>query len=671
MFKKISSLIISLTLASVLFAPAIPVFAQTPTPTVDTSQQNDVSDRIEDCQPFSGKVVGCFVEFYMWAILAPSFWMAGIAGEMFDYFIQFSIDSNSYRATENGESFVEKGWGIVRDLVNIMFLFILLYIAIKHILGSGSSATKSLLSKLIMIAIVINFSLFFTRVIVDAGNVLARVFYSAIIENDDQPYGYTSISVGLMTKINPQRILDSNLLNPNLLPQNVESLSVNNTSDKPNQGYLLFIFVLATIVNLTLMVTFISVSILLIGRVIGLWMLMMFSPIAFISKATPMGSFGKLSFDSWLSSVVSLSFMAPVFLFFLFLLVMFWKIIFHTPDSFQGTTIQNLMRVVIPFLFVIFLINFAKKTAKEMAGEFGGMVTNAASAALGGVMTVASAGLGAAAFVGRNTVGRAAGSILQSGRVQERIAEYDEKAKNANGFSKLKYGFLKKINQGSESTLNAAHTSNMDLRSGKAGRIIGYAGGKAITGINMATGENFKMDLGKAAKAKDVARSNYESRVEDEAVKLSERRSKITDREEYDLKNSYKEKLKKYQAELEEKVKNNSITKEESIKKMKEKEDELKGDLNKAKEQVIQRRRDASANSFENELIPLNFLRVGRTNRSMVADAIRRGKKDKSPAERYEEEIRRKIAEEARAASAGGSSSTPPTPGGGSGPSNP
>lgn len=643
MFKKISSLIISLTLASVLFAPITPVFAQVD-PSLNSSSYNDVEQRIESCNLYSAKGFGaCFTYLYYNIIFIPSFWLASISGEIFDFFIQYSIDSNSYKAVDGGVSFVEKGWGIIRDLVNIMFLFILLYIAIKHILGSGGSATKSLLSKLIMIAIVINFSLFFTRIIVDAGNVFARVFYSAIdIENDDQPMGYTSISMGLMDKIDPQRILGSELLNP------VYNTDPNAEPGKPDQGYLFLIMIMMTVVNLTLMVTFISVSLLLVGRVIGLWLLMIFSPIAFISVATPIGSFGKLSWKSWLDQVVSLSFMAPVFLFFIFLIIMFLEVIFNTPTNFQGyTTTQQLVSIIIPFILIILMLNIAKKQAKDMAGEAGAAVSGFASKALGGALGVASVGLGATAFLGRNTIGSYAGKRLNSGEIQDKIANYDQKAQNSNGLNKLRYKVLKKWNEGKESTATAAYNSNMDLRSGKAGQIIGYAGGKAITGINMATGGNFKLDLGKPAKAKDVSAKSYVEGVAKEEQKLADRRSKLTVVDKEKLEKAKEDLINKTKKDLDKKVAENRMSQAKADEEFKEKKAEIEKDSKESEKNIVSSRRMAAARTFEEPLLPVKetspglwkrvadttsapWWKVGSKERERIANSIRKGEKEKS-----------------------------------------
>src|SRR3989344_684841 len=72
------------------------------------------------------------------------------------------------------------GWGITRDVANIFFIFILLIIAIATILRLESYGAKQLLPKLIILALLINFSLVIATTIVDASNVLALTFISRI-----------------------------------------------------------------------------------------------------------------------------------------------------------------------------------------------------------------------------------------------------------------------------------------------------------------------------------------------------------------------------------------------------------------------------------------------------------------------------------------------------------
>ena len=72
----------------------------------------------------------CVLSFLYNVILTPSFYIVALGANILDYFLGFTINSNSYRA-----EFITKGWGLIRDISNIAFIFTLLYLAIRHILG--------------------------------------------------------------------------------------------------------------------------------------------------------------------------------------------------------------------------------------------------------------------------------------------------------------------------------------------------------------------------------------------------------------------------------------------------------------------------------------------------------------------------------------------------------
>ncbi|MFT7016506.1 MAG: hypothetical protein ACJATX_000471, partial [Candidatus Paceibacteria bacterium] len=138
---------------------------------------------------------------------------AGIAGLVLDFFLGFSISSSSYRDS----GFIEAGWEIIRDFTNIVFIFALLLIAFKMVLGQDDGGAKKTLVKTILIALTINFSLFFVYAIVDSSNLLAYTFYEKI-EAPEVTFSAgegssaevrtsPSLSLALLQKVNPQKLL--------------------------------------------------------------------------------------------------------------------------------------------------------------------------------------------------------------------------------------------------------------------------------------------------------------------------------------------------------------------------------------------------------------------------------------------------------------------------------
>lgn len=85
-----------------------------------------------------------------------------------------------------GDLFVNKGlgsvitsiWTMVRDLFNILFIFSLVYIGLRIIYDSDDSRTKKMLGMLIAAALLVNFSLYIAKVVVDVSNFTAVQIYS-------------------------------------------------------------------------------------------------------------------------------------------------------------------------------------------------------------------------------------------------------------------------------------------------------------------------------------------------------------------------------------------------------------------------------------------------------------------------------------------------------------
>lgn len=73
-------------------------------------------------------------------------------------------------------SIVTDGWKTVRDLVNMFFVLILLVIAFATILKIETYGMKTLLPKLIIAALLINFSLVFAGAIIDFSGVMTDFF---------------------------------------------------------------------------------------------------------------------------------------------------------------------------------------------------------------------------------------------------------------------------------------------------------------------------------------------------------------------------------------------------------------------------------------------------------------------------------------------------------------
>jgi hypothetical protein len=353
------------------------------------------------CNFFGGKdgLIACVnsVLYFIFSVIAL---LAQLAGIFLDFFVHYSTNSDSYKGP-----FIEKGWAVVRDVANLFFIIALLYAAFKIILGDHHSNPKKLISTVIMMALLINFSLFATRVVIDASNILAKIFYNNIASVDNKgnpippgPGNEKSISIGLIGKYNPQEIITKSVYEA--------------------QGPSTFALVTLILIGLLLYTCylFFSVGMLFVARVVSLWIAMIFSPLAFASETMPSVPMGDMSWRSWLGNLMSNAFLAPVFVFFLYLIVLFLDIGADIAVYATGSnTFQKIMHVLIPFMILAGLLMKAKEIAVKMSGEMGKTIQGLAA----GVGTLAlGAATGGAAMLGRQSLGRlATGASTRASKV--------------------------------------------------------------------------------------------------------------------------------------------------------------------------------------------------------------------------------------------------------------
>ena len=285
-----------------------------------TAHAVEVVDGLLACKKddFTGlpKDIPCeLTNFIQWIVVNGGNVIVGLAAFFMDTFLFHSLQSGSYRDS----GFIVQGWEILRDFTNIVFIFALLMMAFNLVLGRDESNTKGRLVKTILIALVINFSLFVTYAIIDASNILAYTFYNKIEQNEVtfntesgnelEAFKGKSVSLAIAKKINPQQILnDTGVSNPTV-------------------GQRIVMVLMAGVINGVLIYVFLSVTFLFLGRTIGLWLSAVLAPLAFASLTVPaMQKMKYIGFGKWFSSLLQMAFMAPVFLFFLYLAVQFMKI---------------------------------------------------------------------------------------------------------------------------------------------------------------------------------------------------------------------------------------------------------------------------------------------------------------------------------------------------------
>ena len=358
---------------------------------------------------FNISISGCIAQILYTAGFQPTSYLFGLAGKFFDFTFYYSISDDSYRS-----SFVIEGWGLVRDFVNIFFIFVLLWIAFATILNVHGFKTKDMVMNVVIIGLLINFSLFAT-LIIDTSNILARVFYNSITSTQKDPnnpnkeidkpgvQGETQLSAKIVSTIEPQKLIIKARNVGSIKKASDQSGDSGSNSAGISNGTFILVTVLSTIINIVGIFVFVSVGLIFVARVLGLWLAMIFVPLAFFSYTVPaMQGIDMIGWRKWWPETMKLAFLAPIFIFFMYLIIKFLSVdnFFSFMKGESGP--EFIISIIFPFAFIMILMMKAKSLASKFAGDIGSMVTKAA--VVGGGVAIAGGAMAGAAL-GRQTLG--------------------------------------------------------------------------------------------------------------------------------------------------------------------------------------------------------------------------------------------------------------------------
>ena len=326
--------------------------------------------------------------------------LMAIAGKILDFSIHYTIFSGQM---QEFDKVVKEVWMIIRDVFNISFIFILLYIAIKKIVGAASIKTKEMLISIIISALLINFSFFISRVVIDAGNKVAEAFLNQM--QGDSTEQSPSIQEGVASFITESIAgLDSKEIKlSSILANNIGIGSIDKTLSTANQSERTGLVGLIITLILVLVVTYVFffLAFLIIGRFVMLIFLVAVSPIGFVGSSVP--DMKKYA-DEWRHELINQTILAPVFMFFMLLIT---KIASVTTEASGDATGLRYFK----FLLIIFFLFKAVGKSKELSGKIGGFADKAASFATGAALAVATGGT---ALIARQTLGRGAAALAET-----------------------------------------------------------------------------------------------------------------------------------------------------------------------------------------------------------------------------------------------------------------
>lgn len=395
---------------------------------------NILYSKLQNCiNLYNGTMEGCIVKIAYWVFYALPSNILYYSAFLFNALLALTLSTALYAG-----NFLPGAWRIVRDFSNIFFILILLYIAIKMILGLGGAEIKKMIVQVVIVALLINFSMFFTQVVIDSSNILALIFYNKItlhITKDkverkyDPVFTESKVMVeekdfagGIMEAFDPTRLMTEDIFNESPEARYLAQFKTDHPflefitfegaplrvllgyENPGNTAFLLGIIAVSCAIFLFAAYAFFIAALAFIGRLIELWMLIIFSPFAFMSLSIPeLKKLDWLGFDAWLKRLVTVAFMAPIFMFFMLLISKLVQIdIFGSLADPKQRSAGKIMLIVIPGIIYVTLLWKATSFAKKGSGEFGAAVIKygqVAAGVVGGLALTAASG-GATAGIG-------------------------------------------------------------------------------------------------------------------------------------------------------------------------------------------------------------------------------------------------------------------------------
>ncbi len=440
-----------------------------------------------------GEALGYFLATLLMLPVMITSWLLWLSGVVLNLVLDFTVIDLSKNIS--GITGINIAWSVIRDISNMVFIFALLYIAIGTILGLSSVNWKKGLINVIIAALLINFSLFFTKVIFDASNLVALTFYERLNPTPGDIFS-SGLSNSFMEPLGLTTFF-SPLDGPDLYDKTKSVYSVAVVSF----GGSIFFTVLSFV--------FLAISIMFIIRYVNIIFLLILSPIFFLGLVLP--GIGAKMRQKWLESLTAQALFAPIFM------ILTWVVltIIRSGGFIQGGSLTSgsnaanftenfsqiaggassqgtfdlVMNFVIVIVFAVATLIISKQVA-DQGGSIGAKVVGGA--------------LGTTAWASRGTIGRVAKNISESDKLKEaasknfiaKIALKSSQA-TAKGSLDLRGGLA---SAGGKLGFDSKDT---DLGLGKAGGKGGY---EAIHKEKVKKETEFADSLGPSAMAKAKAR---------------------------------------------------------------------------------------------------------------------------------------------------------------------
>ena len=369
---------------------------------------------------YLGNPFTCMFRSLMSLTAATLIWISSlllsIAGLLFNWLmdntvIQFGTFYGTIKVA------VETAWTAFRDIANILIIGIFTFVAISIIVGLKEFGQKKMIAHVLIVAVLINFSLLFTKMIIDASNYTAAQIYTAAALGGSNTVG-SGGAVGATGTATKYGVADQfmNLLG---IATYADALkTVKDIGEAQDSGWATFGHgLLTTVVVLAAAMVLFYGCFLLISRMIMLIFLLVTASIAVGSSLVPGWGGSSFGWDAWKKSLLWCVTLAPMLMILLWMTLSVSGAIVGPPKAGKATlggalsdpTSGSNISALFNYVLILGLLFTTFKVSSMWAGKIGGF--NVASMATALPLTLGSrlAGFGLRQTLGRGNAFRALG----------------------------------------------------------------------------------------------------------------------------------------------------------------------------------------------------------------------------------------------------------------------
>ena len=388
-------------------------------------------------------ITGLIKTFLIWILYAVSL--------IFDNMVAIGISREFYQL-----NWIKLVWGVTRDLANIAFIAGI--IVIGYLIIFGKDYWRSKFINLIIIAFIINFSLFFGKVIIDAGNFATAIFYSMTavesapasdqqfdrflvsrtilkLGDNQQPFfGNRSIATGLIAYMNPMSIYGPEELQKQINENDDGNLDENIKKMK----IILDIFFSLLIFKLSK--SLLEASYMFVMRMISLIYYLISSPVFFAWYFLPKGD-KKLT--EWFEAISRKSFCMTTYMIGMWCFFLFLGASGNWFDMTNNGGLLMLSGVLgIKFIIITIALDVLNGNMVKECADGKGLTSTALNTAL----KIATKGMGGKLkkFVPKKMISRIPANISRNiiGNTGKRVGDYAQKMHTSSNWLVRKGGGL-------------------------------------------------------------------------------------------------------------------------------------------------------------------------------------------------------------------------------------